>query len=68
MKAIEAGARTLEMVSRRTGAGKGPCGGFRCGPMIRRMLGEKVLACPVCEWAMSKDRAVWICPRCAAAP
>lgn len=38
VKAIQAGAKTFEMVSRRTGAGTGPCGAARCGPMIRGML------------------------------
>jgi NAD(P)H-nitrite reductase large subunit len=40
-KAIDAGARTLDDVRRRTRAGTGPCGTSgvtRCTPIIREML------------------------------
>lgn len=66
VKAIQAGAKSFEMVSRRTGAGTGPCGALRCGPMIRSLLGEEVESCAVCGWAILKGPPPLICPRCGA--
>ncbi len=66
VKAIQAGARTFEMVSRRTGAGTGPCGAARCGPVIRGMLGEEVETCSECSWSILKGPPSLICPRCSA--
>jgi NAD(P)H-nitrite reductase large subunit len=66
VKAIQGGARNFEMVSRRTGAGTGPCAGARCEPMIRGMLGEEVETCAVCGWSIFKDLSPLICPRCGA--
>lgn len=65
VKAIQAGAKTFSMVSRRTGAGTGPCGAARCGPMILGMLGEEVEACAVCGWSILKVPPL-TCPRCGA--
>ena len=64
LKAIERGAKTFEVVSRWTGAGTGPCGALRCGPMIRGMLGEEVETCQVCGWSILKASPPLICPRC----
>lgn len=64
VKAIQSGAKTLEMVSRRTGAGTGPCGALRCGPMIRGMLGDEVETCNVCGWSILKGPPPLTCPRC----
>ncbi len=64
VKAIQAGAKSFETVSRRTGAGTGPCGAARCGPMIRRMLGEEVETCAVCGWSILKGPPPLTCPRC----
>lgn len=66
VKAIQAGAKTFEMVSRRTGAGTGPCGAARCGPMVRGMLGEEVETCRDCGWSILKGASPLICPRCGA--
>lgn len=66
VKAIQAGAKTFEMVSRRTGAGTGPCGASRCGPMIRGMLGEEVATCAVCGWSILRHATPLVCPRCGA--
>ncbi|MBI4489211.1 MAG: (2Fe-2S)-binding protein [Deltaproteobacteria bacterium] len=68
VKAIQGGAKTFEMVSRRTGAGTGPCGAARCGPMIRGMLGEEVETCAVCGWSILKGLTPLTCPRCGASP
>lgn len=66
VKAIQSGAKTFEIVSRRTGAGTGPCGAARCGPMIRGMLGEEVETCSVCDWSILKAPPPLTCPRCGA--
>jgi len=66
VKAIQAGAKSFEAVSRRTGAGTGPCGAARCGPMIRGMLGEEVATCAACGWSILKAPPPLICPRCGA--
>ncbi|MBI2540813.1 MAG: (2Fe-2S)-binding protein [Deltaproteobacteria bacterium] len=66
VKAIQAGARTFQEVSRRTGAGTGPCGAARCGPMVRGMLGEEVETCSVCGWSILKGPSPLTCPRCGA--
>lgn len=66
LKAIQAGAKTFETVSRRTGAGTGPCGAARCGPMIGRMLGEEVETCTECSWSILKGPPPLTCPRCGA--
>jgi NAD(P)H-nitrite reductase large subunit len=67
VKAIQSGAKTFHMVSRRTGAGTGPCGAQRCGPMIRGMLGEPVETCRECGWSILKGPPPLSCPRCGAA-
>lgn len=64
VKAIQAGAKSFEMVSRRTGAGTGPCGAARCGPMVRGMLGEEVETCKECGWSILKGPSPLTCPRC----
>ena len=64
VKAIQGGASTFAEVSRRTGAGTGPCGAARCGPMIRGMLGEEVATCEVCGWSILKGPSPLVCPRC----
>jgi NAD(P)H-nitrite reductase large subunit len=64
VKAIQNGATTFKEVSRKTGAGTGPCGAARCGPMIRGMLGEEVETCQVCGWSILKAPPPLICPRC----
>jgi bacterioferritin-associated ferredoxin len=61
VKAIQAGAKTFEQVSKRTGVGTGPCGGRRCGSLVRGMLGEPVTNCPDCGWPVLAGSA---CPRC----
>lgn len=66
VKAIQAGAKTFEMVSRRTGVGTGPCGAQRCGPMVRGMLGEPVETCSECAWSILKGPYPLTCPRCGA--
>ena len=66
VKAIQGGAKTFTMVSRRTGAGTGPCGAARCGPMIRGMLGEEVETCAVCGWSILQGPPPLTCPRCGA--
>ncbi len=66
VKAIQAGAKTFQEVSRRTGAGTGPCGAARCGPMVRGMLGEEVETCRDCGWSILKGSLPFICPRCGA--
>jgi len=66
VKAIQAGAKSFEMVSRRTGAGTGPCGAARCGPMIQGMLGEEVETCKECGWSILKAPPLLVCPRCGA--
>jgi hypothetical protein len=42
--------KTFEQVSKRTGVGTGPCGGRRCGTLVRGMLGEPVINCAECGW------------------
>jgi NAD(P)H-nitrite reductase large subunit len=64
VKAIQGGADTFSKVSRRTGAGTGPCGAARCGPMIRGMLGEEVEICRECGWSILKSSSPLVCPRC----
>jgi DNA-directed RNA polymerase subunit RPC12/RpoP len=32
------------------GVGTGPCGGRRCGTLVRGMLGEPVINCNECGW------------------
>jgi bacterioferritin-associated ferredoxin len=61
VKAIQGGAKTFEQVSKRTGVGTGPCGGRRCGSLVRGMLGEPVTPCPDCAWPVLPGTA---CPRC----
>jgi bacterioferritin-associated ferredoxin len=63
LKAIQAGAKTFEQVSKRTGVGTGPCGGRRCGSMVRGMLGEPVVSCSECGWPVLAA-SPQICPRC----
>ncbi|MBI2987007.1 MAG: hypothetical protein HYY45_09595 [Deltaproteobacteria bacterium] len=53
-------------MSRRSGAGTGPCGAARCGPMIREMLGEEVETCTACGWSILKGPPPLTCPRCGA--
>jgi bacterioferritin-associated ferredoxin len=60
-KAIQAGAKTFEQISKRTGVGTGPCGGRRCGSLVRGMLGEPVAPCNDCGWPVLVGAA---CPRC----
>lgn len=38
LEAIEEGASTFEEIARRTGIGRGDCGGKRCGRKIAEML------------------------------
>ena len=64
LKAIQGGARTFEQVSRRTGVGTGPCGGRRCGTMVRGMLGEPVIQCGDCGWPVLANASPRVCPRC----
>jgi len=64
VKAIQAGASTFEMVSKRTGIGTGPCGARRCGAMVRGMLGEPVVTCRNCGWAILLGPSPLVCPRC----
>lgn len=64
LKAIQAGANTFAMVSKRTGVGTGPCGGRRCGTMVRGMLGEPVVNCHECGWPMLAKSVPLSCPRC----
>ncbi len=61
IKAIQAGAKTFEQVGKRTGVGTGPCGGRRCGSLVRGMLGEPVENCKDCDWPMLVGAT---CPRC----
>jgi bacterioferritin-associated ferredoxin len=61
LKAIQAGAKTFEQVSKRTGVGTGPCGGRRCGSLVRGMLGEPVTNCNDCGWPVLTGA---VCPRC----
>ena len=63
-KALLRGAKDLASINRRTGTGSGPCGGRRCGPMIREILGEEVTHCETCGWAIACDDGNRICPRC----
>ena len=58
VKAIQAGAKTFEQVSKRTGVGTGPCGGRRCGSLVRGMLGEPVTNCNDCGWPVLAGSAV----------
>jgi len=60
-KAIQSGAKTFEQISKRTGVGTGPCGGRRCGSLIRGMLGEPVTICADCGWTVLVGST---CPRC----
>jgi len=64
LKAIQAGAKTFEQVSKRTGVGTGPCGGRRCGTMVRGMLGEPVVNCAECGWPVLAGTSPQVCPRC----
>jgi NAD(P)H-nitrite reductase large subunit len=66
LRAIQAGAKTFEMVRRRTRVGTGPCGAKRCGPMVRGLLGEAVETCRFCGWSILKGSVPLICPRCEA--
>lgn len=61
LKAIQAGAKDFAQVSKRTGVGTGPCGGRRCGSLVRGMLGEPTTTCPDCTWPVLVGQA---CPRC----
>ena len=63
-KAIHAGATTFAMVSKRTGVGTGPCGGRRCGSLVRGMLGEPVENCKECGWPILLNSPAPVCPRC----
>jgi NAD(P)H-nitrite reductase large subunit len=67
VKAIQSGADNFEKVRRQTGAGTGPCGAARCGPMVRGMLGEEVEICAECGWSILKSAGPIVCPRCGAA-
>ena len=51
---------------RKAGAGTGPCGAARCGPMIRGMLGEEVETCIDCGWSILKGPPPLTCSRCGA--
>lgn len=64
LKAIQAGAKTFEQVSKRTGVGTGPCGGRRCGTLVRGMLGEPVINCAECGWPVLASMSPAVCPRC----
>ena len=64
VKAIGRGADSFEKVRRMTGVGTGPCGARRCGPMVRGILGEEVVACNVCGWSILKSSGSLECPRC----
>ena len=64
VKAIQAGAKTFEMVSKLTGIGTGPCGAKRCGAAVRGMLGEPVMTCKDCGWAILLGPLPLVCPRC----
>ena len=64
LKAIQAGAKTFEQVSKRTGVGTGPCGGRRCGSLVRGMLGEPVVSCNDCGWPVLAGISPQVCPRC----
>ena len=64
LKAIQSGAKTFEQVSKRTGVGTGPCGGRRCGTMVRGMLGEPVINCAECGWPILAAASPQVCPRC----
>jgi bacterioferritin-associated ferredoxin len=64
LKAIQAGAKTFEQVSKRTGVGTGPCGGRRCGTMVRGMLGEPIVSCKDCGWPVLVGPSPQVCPRC----
>jgi bacterioferritin-associated ferredoxin len=64
LKAIQGGAKTFEQVSKRTGVGTGPCGGRRCGSMVRGMLGEPVVSCNECGWPVLAGTSAQACPRC----
>jgi len=64
LKAIQAGAKTFEQVSKRTGVGTGPCAGRRCGSMVRGMLGEPVTNCSDCGWPVLAAAFPPACPRC----
>jgi bacterioferritin-associated ferredoxin len=64
LKAIQAGANTFAAVSKRTGVGTGPCGGRRCGTMVRGMLGEAVIGCSECGWPILAEVSPLVCPRC----
>jgi bacterioferritin-associated ferredoxin len=64
LKAIQAGAKTFEQISKRTGVGTGPCGGRRCGAMVRGMLGEPVVNCNDCGWPVLVSSSPQVCPRC----
>ena len=66
LRAINAGAKTFEMVRRRTRVGTGPCGAKRCGPAVRGLLGEPVETCRYCGWAILKGPPPLVCPRCLA--
>ena len=64
LKAIQAGAKSFETISKRTGVGTGPCGGRRCGTMVRAMLGEPVVNCNECGWPILAASSPQVCPRC----
>ena len=64
VKAIQGGAKTFEQVSKRTGVGTGPCGGRRCGSLVRGMLGEPIINCADCGWPVLATTPPQVCPRC----
>ena len=64
MKAIQGGAKDFAMVSKRTGVGTGPCGGRRCGSLVRGLLGEAVAPCAECGWPVLVTDPQQPCPRC----
>lgn len=61
LKAIQAGAKDFAQVSKRTGVGTGPCGGRRCGSLVRGLLGEPTTLCADCTWPVLVGQP---CPRC----
>ena len=64
LKAIGAGAKTFDQVKKRTGVGTGPCGGRRCGSLVRGLLGEPIVNCNDCGWPVLVGPPLQACPRC----
>ena len=64
LKAIGAGAKTFDQVKKRTGVGTGPCGGRRCGSLVRGLLGEPIVNCNDCGWPVLAGPPLQACPRC----